>query len=170
MPQTRQDKVNALFRDAMAAMEPLLERLELMPEPVPERYWPPPPLPTSPSAIRRTLVRMRAGKTRPADPNIPPEVALPLLERLVEHEDLYSRSMEESEKVFDVLDTLVARGEWAEAREAISAYRESRPRIDLFGYTNQFLLALDRNIREEAGSRIRRQLDYRRQRFAEWKA
>jgi hypothetical protein len=166
MPQTRQEKINALFREAMAAMEPLLERLEEIPEPVPERYWPPPPLPTKPSAIRRTLVRMRAGKTRPADPSISPEMALPLLERLVEHEDLYRQSMDEAEKVYDVVDTIVARGDWAEAREAISVYRKLR-NVQILTYMSQFLIALDRNVRQEAGSRLRRQLDYRRQRFAE---
>src|SRR5258707_10624775 len=96
--------ISAYVQEALGRLAPLFERLDDPPPPLPSPgIWPPPPFPTSPSAMRRTIRRYRAGKVRPVDPSIDPRDAADAIEKDLADAELTDTVEDEVDMVYRTL-------------------------------------------------------------------
>lgn len=124
--------------EALQRMKPLLARLEEPAEPIPPGYWPPPPYPSTPTQIRRTISRLHAGKVRPVDPSVRPRQAAWALRRIFLQDQARERLEEEIERLRQDLYAL------SDQREAEFAADD----LMLFFSTHQLENELDDPLRE----------------------
>jgi hypothetical protein len=118
--------VSAFVQETLTRLVPLFERLDDPPPPLrTPGVWPPPPYPTAPSEIRRTIRRYRAGKVRPVDPSIDPLEAADAMEKDLAYADLVDSVEEEVDTTYRTLASL--EDTYAEATvEALDAFAKAK--------------------------------------------
>jgi hypothetical protein len=99
--------MTAYVKDALSRLAPRLEQLRAGTPALPPGVWPPPPYPTTPTAIRRTIARLRAGRVRPEDPSLDGATAADLLEQAMAYEALPDAVDREIAEIFATIAALV---------------------------------------------------------------
>jgi len=119
--------VSAYAREALGRLAPLFERLDDPPPPLPAPgIWPPPPFPRSPSEMRRTIRRYRAGKVRPVDPSIDPRDAADAIEKELAYAELTDTAADEVDLVYRTLASIEDSRDAEATVEALDAFARAR--------------------------------------------
>jgi hypothetical protein len=149
MPQSlRHDQVPAFVKDALSRLAPLLERLEAGTPPLPPGVWPPPPYPTTPTAIRRTIARLRAGKVHAEDPSLDGAAAADLLEQAMAYEELPDAVDREIDEIFRTITALVdTRAVRATADALMEFYNARQLDRDPYGELGELILEMHGALR-----------------------
>lgn len=124
--ESRKAEVKAVVERALLRLVPLLEVLEDPPDPIPYLYWPPPPYPSTPSQIRRTIKRFREGKVRPVDPSIDPLMVADMAEKHLNFDTAREELYDEIDILREELNALLDHREAKAADEALEMFYKSR--------------------------------------------